>query len=150
MRSTSLAERSSKADWGDNRFAILIRPTGAEKLEQVGHNVQGILRPHGQWPERIKQPFRRFAHNAWGGQWENVGQGKRPGIAKAGFLRHALAVNQSDLAPCLLQIMGDGHANDAGADNNHIMLGRVGHMRLVLGRDSATPSPPSQKPYGRV
>lgn len=63
------------------RGTHLGRPACPPELQHPRCNFQRITRRHRQWPQRIKQPFRRLANDARRGQWEDIGEGKSPGIA---------------------------------------------------------------------
>ena len=88
-------------------------------------SIQGVIcgeifGADGQRPERVGQPARQLAQHVRGGERHDVGEGEGPGIAAAGFLGDAVAVDEHDLAAGFRELVGGGDADDAGADDDDI------------------------------
>src|SRR5690606_26583682 len=82
------------------------------------------------------QTARHLAHDTLGGERKNVGESKRRGIARAGFLANAGSVDNQNLSPRLGKQGRSGDADDTAADNQNILLTlriRFHRIRLPTG-----------------
>lgn len=79
---------------------------GAPEAEQPRRDLRQIFRAHGERPERIAQPARQLTPHVLGGERHDVGEGKGAGIAAAGFLGNALAVDQNHVPAGFGQLVG--------------------------------------------